>query len=240
MVTSSSRKSSRTRAITVNVWRAVSRILTFTRDLAAHLNCSKPFRQNITWRQTPKFSWLNYSKCMACSKENLRPCSSPDLLQVLQSEFVQWTAFGFRNMNCSTGKTMSFTEWNLKIWFVMLRIVQWSTNQRALKLCLSQVHHAGSRRSWNVLVIGEIRRLIGHVSSTERSKTRTTQSRRNLKLGVISTDRTGSSSNRRNVKMPVLHFSADGKYFENTMTSRDRNRNHVISPTEASSNTNPK
>ena len=51
-------------------WRAVSRILTFTRDLAAHLNCSKPFRQNITWRQTPKFSWLNYSKCMACSKEN--------------------------------------------------------------------------------------------------------------------------------------------------------------------------
>ena len=50
-----------------------------------------------------------------------------------------------------------------------------------------------------------------------------------------------SSSNRRNLKTMVLHFSVGRKYFENgAFRKRWRHGNHVIFPTEASSNTNPR
>ena len=52
MLISSSRMPSRIRAVIINVWRTISRILTFTRP-------------------TRKLSWLNYTKCTARSKENL-------------------------------------------------------------------------------------------------------------------------------------------------------------------------
>ena len=65
-------------------------------------------------------------------------------------------------MNRSTGQAMSFTEWNLKIWFWFVHRL--SEYKSAHLFCLTQVHWTGVRPS-RQSSLDKIRRLNGQVTS---------------------------------------------------------------------------